>query len=238
MSKATDEQQARLERARRIGLFRYMLTREAADATLTSRQRGALVRKLAAGPHTDPDGRTVRITRWTLDRWILKYRDGGFEALVPEPRQCAPRTDADAVELAVGLKLENPARTASQVRRILIARLGWAPSDRAIQRWFAARELVTRPGGQPPQASGRFRADAVNEIWTADLMNGPESAAAGPTWPPSSMTGPGSWPGPVRPPPGRGAVRRGAARRRPGPRRPPVLYTDYADPPVMPMQAQ
>ena len=72
--------------------------------------------------------------------------------------------------------MENPARTAAQVRRILAARLGWAPSERAIQRWFAARELTTRPGGTPPQAFGRFQADAVNEIWTADLMNGPKVA--------------------------------------------------------------
>ena len=43
-------------------------------------------------------------------------RAGGFDALVPAPRQCAPRTDAQVVELAVGLKKENPARTAAQVR--------------------------------------------------------------------------------------------------------------------------
>lgn len=78
MSKADDEQQARLERARKIGLFRYMLIREAADATLRPRQRGALVRELAAEAHTDPEGRTVRLTRWTLDRWIQKYREGGL----------------------------------------------------------------------------------------------------------------------------------------------------------------
>ena len=64
-------------------------------------------------------------------------------------------------ELAAGLKLENPARTAAQVRRILVVRLGWAPSERAIQRWFAARELTTRPGGTPPQAFGLFQACAV-----------------------------------------------------------------------------
>jgi putative transposase len=104
---------------------------------------------------------------------IVARRAGGFDALVPAPRQCAPRTEADVVELAAGLKMENPARTAAQVRRILAARLGWAPSERAIQRWFAARELTTRPDGRPPQAFGRFQADAVNEIWTADLMNGP-----------------------------------------------------------------
>ncbi len=71
------------------------------------------------------------------------------------------------------MERENPARTAAQVRRVLAAQLGWAPSERAIQRWFEARELTTRPGGQPPQAFGRFQADRVNEIWTADLMNGP-----------------------------------------------------------------
>ena len=41
MSKAEEEEQARLERARAVGLFRYMLIREAADPALSTRQRGA-----------------------------------------------------------------------------------------------------------------------------------------------------------------------------------------------------
>src|SRR6266566_1144045 len=48
------------------------------------------------------------------------------------------------------------------------------PSLRTIQRWLEARELTTRPGGEPPEAFGRFQADTVNEIWTADFMNGPD----------------------------------------------------------------
>jgi len=48
MTKAEEEQQARLERARAIGLFRYMLIREAADPALSTRQRGKLVRAIAA----------------------------------------------------------------------------------------------------------------------------------------------------------------------------------------------
>ena len=59
---------------------------------------------------------------------------------------------------------------------MLAAQLGWAPSERAIQRWFEARELTTRPDGRPPAAYGRFEASRVNEIWTADLMNGPQVA--------------------------------------------------------------
>ncbi len=96
------------------------------------------------------------------------------------------------VELAVGLKKENPARTAAQVRRVLAAQLGWVPSERALQRWFEARELTTRPGGRPPEAFGRFEAGRVNEIWTADLMNGPDVGAGPATWPASSTITPGS----------------------------------------------
>ena len=106
MSKADDEQQVRLDRAREIGLFRYMLVRQAADPQLTRRQRGRLVRQLAGQAHTDPFGRSVRVTRWTLDRWIADWRSGGFDALVPNPRQSQPRTPAEVLELAAALKKE------------------------------------------------------------------------------------------------------------------------------------
>ena len=170
MPKAEDEPQARLERARQIGLFRYMLIREAADATLTSRQRGALVRQLAAGPHTDPDGRVVRITRWTLDRWILKYREGGFDALVPSRRQSQPRTPPEIFELASALKKENPSRSAAQVRRILHAQLGWAPDETTLQRMFARTGLTALRAPAEPAVFGRFEAGRPNEIWTGDAL--------------------------------------------------------------------
>ncbi len=176
MTAADREAAARRQRAQTIALWRWSLIEPAMDAGLTSRQRGAIVRELAAREHAGPWGAPVSVSRKTIDRWITARRAGGFDALVPAPRQCTPRTDAQVVELAVGLKKENPARTAAQVRRVLAAQLGWAPSERAIQRWFEARELTTRPGGQPPAAYGRFQADRVNEIWTADLMNGPPVA--------------------------------------------------------------
>lgn len=173
MPKAENEQQARLERARQIGLFRYMLIREAADATLTGRQRGALVRKLAAEPHTDPDGRTVRITRWTLDRWIQNYREGGFDALVPSPRQSQPRTPPEVFELASALKKENPDRSAAQVRRILHAQLGWAPDERTLQRMFIRTGLTALRAPVESAVFGRFEAGRPNEIWTGDALHGP-----------------------------------------------------------------
>jgi hypothetical protein len=96
-----NEQAARAERAR-----------EAADARLSKRDRGELVRKLAAAEHTGPFGEPVRVSRPTIDRWIRTWRAGGFDALLPPLRQVSPRTRADVLELAAALKREQPRRSA------------------------------------------------------------------------------------------------------------------------------
>lgn len=173
MTKKNDDQAARLERARSIGLFRYMLIREAADPTLTTRQRGALVRAVAGMAHTDPDGRTVWITRWTLDRWIADWRKGGFDALVPSPRQSQPRTPPEVFELATALKKENPERTAAQICRILAIQHGWAPDERTIQRMFVRTGLTALRAPVESAVYGRFEAGRPNEIWTGDALHGP-----------------------------------------------------------------
>ncbi|CFG68515.1 transposase [Mycobacterium tuberculosis] len=136
MAVGDDEEKVRAERARAIGLFRYQLIWEAADAAHSTKQRGKMVRELASREHTDPFGRRVRISRQTIDRWIRGWRAGGFDALVPNPRQCTPRTPAEVLELAVALRRENPQRTAAAIRRILRTQLGWAPDERTLQRNF------------------------------------------------------------------------------------------------------
>ena len=163
----------RAGRAREVGLFRYALIREAADSALSTRQRGRLVRELAALEHTGPFGQRVRISRVTIDRWILNWRRGGFDALLPCTRYAEPRTDPSVLELAAALKREVPARTAAQVRAILLASAGTAPSQRTLQRHFVRLELGTRPDGLPPRAFGRFEAAAPNERWTGDALHGP-----------------------------------------------------------------
>ena len=171
MSKAEEEEQARLERARAVGLFRYMLIREAADPALSCRQRGAMVREIAAREHEGPSGEPVRVTRWTLDVWIRAWRRGGFDALVPSPRQSRPRTPPEVLELAAALKKENPARTAAQVQRILRAQSGWAPDERTIQRMFHRTGLTTLVTAEATPVFGRFEAARPNEIWTGDALH-------------------------------------------------------------------
>ncbi len=156
--------------------FRYALIREAADPALSTKQRGRLVRELAEREHTGPSGERVRVSRVTLDRWILTWRRGGFDALLPSTRNCDPTTAAAVLELAAALKREVPARTAAQVSAILQAHAGpgtSVPSARTLQRHFARLELNTRPDGLPPRAFGRFEAAAANDRWTGDALHGP-----------------------------------------------------------------
>ena len=169
----TDERR-RLERAREIALFRYSLIQEVISPHLASAQRGRRVRELAAMTHPGPGGTEVRVSYQTISRWKRDYLAGGFEALVPVPRQASPRTPGEVLELAAALKRENPERTAAQVQRILRAQSGWAPCDRTLQRLFARLELG-RPAGQDSQlVFGRFEASRPNELWTGDALHGPQ----------------------------------------------------------------
>src|SRR5438132_524382 len=141
------DRQAAAARQRRndIALWRWALTEPAMDPALTSRQRGAVVRDLASREHQDPDGRKASVSRRTIDRWIVARREGGFDALIPSPRQCPPRLGTETEDLAAGLKMENPARTAAQVRRILAAQGGAVPHSGTGQA--PAARLAA--GGEP-----------------------------------------------------------------------------------------
>ncbi len=130
------DQRTRAERARQVALFRYRLIQDVIDPALSTRQRGQAVRAVAAVEHDGPFGEKVTVGRSTIDRWARWWRTGGFTALVPRPAQVTARTPAEVLDMAAGLKRENPARTATQVRRIMIVQSGWVPSERTLQRHF------------------------------------------------------------------------------------------------------
>jgi putative transposase len=161
-----------MDRAQEIGLFRWQVISEATDFSLSARERGRLVRALAAREHLGPDGRWVRVSRNTLDRWIRSYREGGFDGLVPVPRQVANQTPQRLLELAVALRREQPARTAAQIHRIIVEAEGSSPSARTINRHLAAAGLPWK-GGAVSRALGRFEAEFRNELWTGDALHGP-----------------------------------------------------------------
>ncbi|MFN2537446.1 MAG: DDE-type integrase/transposase/recombinase [Mycobacteriales bacterium] len=166
MTKEQDRDTAGRARAREVGLFRYGLISEALNEALSTKQRGRLVRAIAAKSHLGPFGSPVRVSR-----------AGGFAALVPAPRRVHPVTPAQVLELAVALKTEAPDRTAAQVAAVLAAHGGFAPSARTLQRHFAAAGLTrARPDGAPLAVFGRFEAEQPNVRWVGDALHGPHIA--------------------------------------------------------------
>jgi len=159
----------RRDRTEKIALFRYQLIRAAADVAVTTRQRGPMVRDLAAVVHPGPFGGTVTVSKDTIDRWIRAWRAGGFDALKPRGRAQGAVTPAQILSLAATLKRERPARTAAQVRRIMIDTLGDAPSESTLLWHFRTLELPTGVR----EVFGRFEADYPNEMWVGDGLHGP-----------------------------------------------------------------
>ncbi|WP_218020260.1 DDE-type integrase/transposase/recombinase [Nocardia anaemiae] len=174
MSAVDQEQARRRERAQAIALFRYQLICPALDQGLGPKARGKIVRDIASRTHTDPFGNRVAYSRDTLDRWIRRWRRGGFEELVPSIRESSTRIDAATLEMAAALKRENPARTVAQVQRILRTSTGWAPSESTLLRHFHRLDLVGPAAGGQSVVFGRFEADHPNELWVGDALHGPK----------------------------------------------------------------
>jgi putative transposase len=159
----------RRDRTEKIALFRYQVIRGAADDSVTTRQRGPMVRALAATLHPGPFGGTVMVSKDTIDRWIRAWRRGGFDALKPRGRAQGAVTPAQILSLAATLKRERPHRTSAQVRRIMIDTLGDAPSESTLLRHFRTLDIPTGVR----EVFGRFEADYPNEMWVGDGLHGP-----------------------------------------------------------------
>lgn len=82
------------ERRRDIALFGYTPIREAADAGLTPRERGELVRTLAARDHIEPGGAHARVARPHVS--ACSGRRGERQRLSPTRRGSAPPAYRDA----------------------------------------------------------------------------------------------------------------------------------------------
>ena len=158
-----------------VALFRFTVISEAANARLGPRERGHVVRTLAARAHRHPDGSWVRITRGTIDRWLRAYRERGLDGLRPEKRSDngAVRRHPELIDLAAALRIELPARSAAHIADIIAARHGVRLAPRTIREQLAKRGLQRAKLTTQPVAYGRYEAERPNELWVGDVLVGP-----------------------------------------------------------------
>jgi putative transposase len=158
-----------------IALHRWAVIAEAAGGTLTARERGALVRQIAARPHAHPDGSQRAYSRGTIDRWLRAWRKGGLDALRPAERSDTGivRAHPELFAEASALRLELPGRSAAQIASILYHRHGIKVSERTVRGQLRRAGLHRQALAAEPRAYGRYEAAAPNERWITDVLVGP-----------------------------------------------------------------
>ena len=169
------DKKARLERARATGLFRYSLVQELTDPGLSLAERGWRAREMAGARPRGAGRAAGQVSRKTLTRWRRCYEEGGFDALVPSPRQPAPRTPAEVLALAAALKREKPGRTARAGAADLAGHVGVGAvgPDAAAAVRAAGAEPAPRADRRTQQVFGRFEASGRTRCGPATLFTGP-----------------------------------------------------------------
>src|SRR5690348_5261592 len=230
-----------------IALHRWAVIAGAANATLSSGERGAVVRQIAARQHVHPDGTARRYSRGTIDRWLRAWRAGGVGGLRPSPRSDTGKVRAmpELLGEAAALRLELPGRSAAQIASILFHRHGVRVAERTISGQLRRAGLHRAALKAAPRAYGRYEAERPNERWVTDVLAGP--------WVPypkrdgsararlflvvddhSRLLVDGRFYDRENARICQELLRRAITRRGV----PDILYADYADPPVMPREAQ
>ncbi len=165
-------------KAEKIALFRFGVI---APLVVERLPRGELTRRaeqIASHHYEIPYSKRISVSVDTLLEWAVRYRQGGLEALGPQPRKDRGRSRAISPSLAdliERLKRENPHRTGTTLLRELA--LSSDPSSPPVsastlyrflqQRGLTARQLLAGP------ARKKFEAERSNQIWQADMLCGP-----------------------------------------------------------------
>jgi len=178
MSNSTKAQERRTE----IALFRYTLILPLVREP-SAQARQQMRRNLAAVVYDLPYTTRRKISLTSLRRWEARYRQGGFEALKPQPRsdRGQPRAvSTETLDRAEALKREQPFRSARSIATIL-AKDNTQPTPEATLAPRTLRRHLARRGAttaqllteQRPKAFRRFERSAFGDLWQGDAMHGP-----------------------------------------------------------------
>jgi len=143
-------------------LLRYSVLAQVEALILGGCPVSAAVRQVAGRDHAALDGRPVRVSQRTIQRWRRAYTDGGMTALEPQDRTRTTTSLALGEALVAFLRTEketDPRASVPELLRRARAR-GIVPEDLPVDRttlWRACRRmgLVTR--ARPSKREGDSR---------------------------------------------------------------------------------
>lgn len=180
MTRKRSDTQDEYERDTQIALFRYGLIAQLVFAPLPAGQLEQALRQIAAGRYAIPYSTRIRVGISTLRRYLKQYQSGGFDALRPKGRvdKGVPRAlPAEALEKAIALRQEQPARTTPMLVELLKRdpelRLETPLNAHTLSTHLRARGQTRRLLAHSPRAFHRFEQEMVNALWQGDAMVGP-----------------------------------------------------------------
>ena len=165
-------------KSEKIALFRYGLVATLVIEVLPRGELSRRAQEIASRQYDIPYSKRNSVCVDTLLQWAARYRQGGFEALAPHPRQDRGKSRVitpQIADLIERLKRENPYRTGTTLLRELALSSGQnAPevSSSTLYRFLKQRGLTERQL-LAPQAHKKFQAEFSNDVWQSDMLYGP-----------------------------------------------------------------
>jgi transposase len=151
-----------------IALFPYgLIAPLVLERSLPARELNRRAREIAAGVYDVPYSKRTSVSVDSLLNWVLRYREGGFEALARKPRNGRGQFRAikpQIADLIVRLKQESPNLTGSDLLRNLKLCSGHDSTTVSAatlyrflkQRGFLTRQLSADAPFNPVKKDGRI----------------------------------------------------------------------------------
>jgi transposase InsO family protein len=128
--------------------------------------------------YTNPDGKVVRFTAKTLERWCYFYEKSGFDALLKQPRRDKgkPRKiNADIYEQIRYLKESYPRMPATEIHKRLVENGTITPEGISLSTVTRCVNQIVLERDLPVYADmRRYERPHINEVWCGDTCVGPK----------------------------------------------------------------
>ncbi|MDO9535629.1 MAG: DDE-type integrase/transposase/recombinase [Bacillota bacterium] len=162
-------------KAEQIANFRYQLISPiVCQSSLYFGESTELIRQAAAKIYQIPGSRKTRVSPRTIERYLKKYREGGYDALMPKTHTSTTRIPKEYLDLAISLKQENLKRPVTQIIEMLELS-GKVPQGllkrSTLYDHFDRLGLTKELGKKEAKAYQRFAPKHRNQRWQGDVCH-------------------------------------------------------------------
>lgn len=162
----------------KIALFRYGIIAPAVSGNydVYSSLKG-FFRDAAKRSYVNPRGEDTKVAASTIERWFYSYKEGGFDALIPQRRVDTGmfrKMDVELTEQIAYLKTEYPRLPATLIHQKLIdngtlvkGEVSLSTITRFINKLKAEQKFTNNTDMR------RYEREHINEVWCGDSSVGP-----------------------------------------------------------------